>query len=91
MIDRPLAPAYDVSLPVVSVAQLAEHSAVAREVGGSSPLVHPDTDPNGSDDKSIGAPVAQLDRALASGAKGRRFDSCRAHSFPNQELQAEVW
>src|SRR5262249_50000858 len=25
------------------------------------------------------APVAQLDRALASGAKGYRFDSCRAH------------
>src|SRR5688500_13637992 len=25
------------------------------------------------------APVAQLDRALASGAKGRRFESCRAH------------
>ena len=25
------------------------------------------------------APVAQLDRALASEAKGRRFDSCRAH------------
>src|SRR6185503_16986915 len=24
------------------------------------------------------APVAQLDRALASGAKGRRFESCRA-------------
>ncbi len=23
------------------------------------------------------APVAQLDRALASGAKGRRFESCR--------------
>src|SRR5215211_548060 len=27
------------------------------------------------------APVAQLDRALASGAKGRRFESCRAHHF----------
>ena len=25
------------------------------------------------------APVAQLDRALASGAKGHRFESCRAH------------
>src|SRR5262249_58757454 len=35
---------------------------------------------------SLDAPVAQLDRALASEAKGRRFDSCRAHqinpSFP---------
>jgi hypothetical protein len=30
------------------------------------------------------APVAQLDRALASGAKGRRFESCRArHNIPN--------
>src|SRR5436189_5893064 len=27
------------------------------------------------------APVAQLDRALASGAKGRRFESCRARTF----------
>lgn len=25
------------------------------------------------------APVAQLDRALASGARGRRFESCRAY------------
>src|SRR6185369_4402283 len=30
------------------------------------------------------APVAQLDRALASGAKGYRFDSCRAHHHPFQ-------
>src|ERR671936_2511635 len=27
------------------------------------------------------APVAQLDRALASGAKGRRFESCRARQL----------
>src|SRR6185295_11074834 len=27
----------------------------------------------------IGAPVAQLDRATASGAVGHRFESCRAH------------
>ena len=27
------------------------------------------------------APVAQLDRALASGAKGHRFKSCRACVF----------
>ena len=26
------------------------------------------------------APVAQLDRATASGAVGRRFESCRAHT-----------
>jgi hypothetical protein len=25
------------------------------------------------------APVAQLDRALACGAKGHKFESCRAH------------
>ncbi len=31
----------------------------------------------------VHAPVAQLDRALASGAKGHRFKSCRAcHSSP---------
>ena len=27
------------------------------------------------------APVAQLDRAIASGAIGRRFESCRVHHF----------
>ena len=27
------------------------------------------------------APVAQLDRALASGAKGQRFESSRAHQL----------
>ena len=29
------------------------------------------------------APVAQLDRALACGAKGRRFKSCRAYQDKN--------
>src|SRR5690606_185385 len=29
------------------------------------------------------APVAQSDRAFASGAKGRRFESCRAHHPPS--------
>ena len=32
--------------------------------------------------RSPHAPVAQLDRALASGAKGRRFESCRAYQPP---------
>ena len=33
--------------------------------------------------KANRAPVAQLDRALASGARGRRFESCRAyHRLP---------
>jgi hypothetical protein len=27
------------------------------------------------------APVAQLDRALACGAKGRRFESCRVYQI----------
>ena len=29
----------------------------------------------------IHVPVAQLDRALACGAKGRRFKSCRVHQL----------
>ena len=34
--------------------------------------------------RSHSAPVAQLDRALASGARGRRFESCRArHVLPD--------
>ena len=28
------------------------------------------------------APVAQMDRAFASGAKGRRFESCQAYHSP---------
>lgn len=36
------------------------------------------------------ARVAQLDRALASGAKGRRFDSCRAHAGPLAKTLAEI-
>ena len=31
----------------------------------------------------IHVPVAQLDRALACGAKGRRFESCRVHQNMN--------
>ena len=35
------------------------------------------------------APVAQLDRALASGAKGRAFESRRAHGGGGSPLVAE--
>ena len=31
----------------------------------------------------ITAPVAQLDRAVASGATGREFESLRAHQIPS--------
>src|SRR5438128_8166189 len=33
------------------------------------------------------APVAQLDRAFASGAKGRWFDSTRAYQLPAEPIQ----
>ena len=37
------------------------------------------------------APVAQLDRALVSEAKGRKFDSCRAHhSFSNHSANHQI-
>src|SRR5439155_17410258 len=36
------------------------------------------------------APVAQLDRALASGAKGHRFESCRAHLKTLAEIAIEA-
>ena len=37
------------------------------------------------------APVAQLDRALASGAKGRRFESFRAcHSLEETSVKVSV-
>ena len=35
------------------------------------------------------APVAQMDRAFASGAKGRRFESCQAHQ--PQVFQEVAW
>lgn len=34
------------------------------------------------------ASVAQLDRALDSDSKGRRFDSCRAHQKKNRGVAA---
>lgn len=34
------------------------------------------------------APLAQLDRALVSGAKGQRFESSRAHHL-SQNIQIE--
>ena len=52
---------------MVGVVQRLEHWTVAPGVGGSNPLAHP-----------INAPVAQLDRASASGAEGRRFESSQA-------------
>ena len=41
-------------------------------------------------DKSC-APVAQLDRALASGAKGRAFESRRAHHKEFKRLAVKSW
>jgi hypothetical protein len=35
------------------------------------------------------APVAQSDRAFASGAKGRRFESCRAHHKKHSQGQRQ--
>ena len=35
------------------------------------------------------APVAQLDRASASGAEGHRFESCRARQFPSFQANAQ--
>ncbi len=39
--------------------------------------------------KSQCAPVAQLDRAFACGAKGRRFESCRVYHINKQKLRME--
>ena len=36
------------------------------------------------------APVAQLDRALASGAKGRRFESFRAYHFASEDKSVKI-
>jgi hypothetical protein len=37
------------------------------------------------------APVAQLDRALACGAKGRRFESCRVYQIKDLSLVAGIF
>jgi hypothetical protein len=58
---------------MVGVVQWSEHWTVAPGVGGSSPLAHPKLLTKLPD-----APVAQLDRASASGAEGRRFESSQA-------------
>ena len=39
---------------------------------------------------STSAPVAQLDRAFACGAKGRRFESCRVYHFFMEKLKIDV-
>ena len=63
---------------MVGVAQVVEHRIVAPVVGGSNPLAHPIL---AFLRKISDAPVAQLDRALDSGSKGRGFESRRAHHF----------
>ena len=55
---------------MVAVAQSwLEHPVVAREVGGSIPLSHPNN-----------TLVAQLDRALGFDPSGYRFESCRGYN-----------
>ena len=38
----------------------------------------------------VGAPVAQLDRASASGAEGHRFKSCQAHQHREDSKTANL-
>jgi hypothetical protein len=76
---------------MVSVAQWLEHWTVAPVVGGSSPLTHPSIFcfTKSAVISNIEfllipmtcAPVAQLDRASASGAEGRRFESSQARLY----------
>ena len=76
---------------MVSVAQWLEHWTVAPVVGGSSPLTHPIifcfTKLAVSSNIEFllitmtCAPVAQLDRASASEAEGRRFKSSQARLY----------
>ncbi len=63
---------------MVGVAQLVERRIVAPVVGGSNPLAHPIIS-RFFEKIHTEAPVAQLDRALDSGSKGRGFESRRAH------------
>ncbi len=72
---------------MVGVAQLVEHKVVALVAAGSSPVAHPNfLFRDGRSGRltfsgTCAAPVAQLDRALASEAKGRGFDSRRARQM----------
>ena len=54
---------------------------MAPGVGGSIPFGHPTPRGHGGSGRFglVRAPIAQLDRALASGAKGQRFESSWAH------------
>ena len=63
-----------------------EHQIVALRAAGSNPVDHPEFILLWILflKRGLGfAPVAQLDRAFASGAKGRRFESCQAHFLTN--------
>ncbi len=73
---------------MVAVAQLVEHWIVIPGVAGSSPVSHPMSFIGVSayyvrqslvTAAILRALVAQLDRASAFEAEGRRFESCRAY------------
>ena len=64
---------------MVGVAQLVESWNVAPDVAGSSPVAHPIY-------FDFYAPVAQLDRVPDFESVGRRFESCRAHHYPQGEM-----
>src|SRR5262249_24204724 len=59
------------SRPKGTLAQLGERRVHTAEVTGSIPVR-----PTIRSARRLAGPVAQLDRALASGARGRRFESC---------------
>ena len=57
----------------MGVAQLVERQVVILVRAGSSPVTHITCVRKGHTKRD----VAQLDRALVCGTRGRRFDSCR--------------
>ena len=58
---------------------MVEHQIVALGVVGSNPITHP-----------IFAPVAQLDRARASGVRGQGFESSLGYHAPYSAWQGHV-
>ena len=76
---RSFAPSSELASPQTGLVQNHEIPARRRlDSGGESAYLS----------KSC-APVAQLDRALASGAKGREFESRRAHHNKSKDLDVK--
>ncbi len=66
---------------MVGVAQVVERQIVVLNVAGSSPVVHPSSLENSVSIRIWSSGRGAVGSALALGARGRKFESCRPDHF----------